>query len=92
MKQLFRCDFCDQIGTAEEIEKHESECIYNYKKRSCLTCKYKEIKKFTSYTCAMNKEIPAGKYFEQCPQYEWDEKDMSKMSVDNIFGSLFGGR
>ena len=91
MKQLFRCDFCDQIGTAEEIEKHEAECIHNYTQRSCLTCKHKQIKSIASYTCALNKEIPAGKYFKQCSQYEWDEKDMSKMSVDNIFCNLFGG-
>ena len=41
MKQLFRCDYCDQTGTAEEIEKHEVRCIHNYTKRSCLTCKHK---------------------------------------------------
>ena len=91
MKQLFRCEYCDQTGTAEEIEKHEAECIHNYTKRSCLTCKHKEIKNWKCYECALNKEIPAGKYIEQCPQYEWDEKDMTKMSVNNVFGNLFGG-
>ena len=91
MKKLFRCDYFDKTGTAEEIEKHEAECIHNYTKRSCLTCKHKEIKTWTRYTCKANKDIPEGKYIEQCPQYEWDEKDMTKMSVNNVFGNLFGG-
>lgn len=90
MKQLFRCDYCDQTGTAEEIEKHEVQCIHNYTKRSCLTCKHKENKSWKSYACALNKEIPEGKYFEQCSQYEWDEKDTTKRSINNIFG-MFGG-
>lgn len=93
MKQLFRCDYCDFTGTAEEIEQHEAQCIHNYTKRSCLTCKHAQMKNFKSYTCALNKEIPEGKYFEQCPQYEWDEKDMARRSLNNVFGGLglFGG-
>ena len=90
MKQLFRCDYCDQIGTAEEIEQHEAECIYNYKKRSCMTCKYAE-NKVLSFKCKLGKEIPKGKYIKQCSQYEWDEKDGTKTSIEDIFGGLFGG-
>ena len=30
MKAIYRCDFCDQTGTAEEIMQHEESCIYNY--------------------------------------------------------------
>ena len=92
MKQLFRCDYCDRTGTAEEIEQHEERCIHNYTKRSCLTCKHKKHKSWNSYECALNKDIPEGKYFEQCSQYEWDEKDGSNLSIDNIIGNLFGGR
>ena len=29
MKQLFRCEYCSETGTAEEITKHEQECTYN---------------------------------------------------------------
>lgn len=91
MKQLFRCDFCDQTGTAEEIEKHEAECIHNYKKRSCFTCKHRKIISLTSYGCALGKEIPIGKYVEQCSQYEWDEKDEAKTTFEDIFDGIFGG-
>ena len=43
MKQLFRCEYCDKTGTAEQIAAHEKECMYNYHKRSCWTCKHAEL-------------------------------------------------
>ena len=91
MKQIFRCEYCDQMGTAEEIEKHELECIHNYTKRSCFTCKHSTTKSWKKYECSLNIDIPEGKYFEQCPQYERDEKDHSTRSYNNVFGNLFGG-
>ena len=91
MKAIFRCEYCDQMGTAEEIEKHEDECIHNRTKRSCLTCKHKVLKSLQKYECALNRDIPDGKYYEQCPQYEWDEKDHSARTWNNVFGNLFGG-
>ena len=91
MKQIFRCEYCDKMGTSEEIEKHEDECIHNHAKRSCLTCKHKVIESMQKYGCSLNKEIPEGKYYEQCPQYEWDERDYTTRYYNNIFGNLFGG-
>ena len=44
MKQLFRCEYCDKTGTAEQIAEHEKECMYNYHKRSCWACKHAEWK------------------------------------------------
>ena len=38
MKPLFRCEYCNKIGTEEELVKHENECINNYTKRSCNSC------------------------------------------------------
>lgn len=88
MKQLFRCEYCSETGTAEEITKHEAECLHNYTKRSCMTCKYVE-NNFTKFTCNAGKDIPEGKYIEQCSNYERDEKDHTGK---NIFsGTLFGG-
>jgi hypothetical protein len=90
MKQLFRCEYCSETGTADEIAKHEAECIFNYDKRSCLTCKHAE-NKFTKYICNAGKDIPEGKYLEQCSNYEWDEKDHTGKSIfgGNLFGGLF---
>ena len=87
MKPIFRCGYCDQTGIKEEIEKHEQECIYNYTKKSCLTCKHAE-NKIVRVTCKRNVEIPDGKMYENCGLYEWDEKHTT--GVTNIFGSLFG--
>ena len=34
MKQLFRCEYCNETG-AEEIQ--DMQCLWNYK-RTCYTC------------------------------------------------------
>lgn len=91
MKQIFRCEYCNETGTAEEMEKHEDACIHNRTKRSCLTCKHATTKSMQKYECALNRDIPEGQYFQQCPQYEWDEKDWASRSWNNVFGNLFGG-
>ena len=88
MKQLFKCDYCSKIGTAEQIAEHEKECMYNYRKRSCWTCKHAEICLLT-VKCKVGVEIPKDKYIENCTEYEWDEKDHSE--IDATAKSLFGG-
>ena len=92
MKPLFRCEYCDKIGTEEELIKHENECINNYTKRSCTTCKHAE-NKITKFNCKLGKAIPEGKFFEFCESYEWDEKDRTSRNpvpFNNLFGGLFG--
>ena len=91
MKQVFRCEYCTETGTAEEIEKHEAGCIHNYNKKSCLTCKHVS-RNLTTYTCNRGRQIPEGKYIEECRYYEWDEKDHTTRSIftGSIFGGLFG--
>lgn len=90
MKQLFRCEYCSEQGTAEEITKHEEECIYNYNKKSCFTCKHRDNKIF-NIICKANKEIPDGKYIEGCSEYEWDEQDHTKVSpfLKGLGGGIF---
>ena len=87
MKLIYRCEYCDKTGTIEEIQKHEEECMYNYHKRSCWTCKHAEVC-LLNVTCKAGKEIPKDKYIEQCNQYEYDEVDHSKVSAAK---TLFGG-
>lgn len=84
MKQLFRCEYCTKQGTAEEITKHEEACLYNYNKKSCFTCKHRQTFAL-GIICKKDKEIPTGKYFENCPQYEWDKEDHANEE------SLFAG-
>ena len=88
MKQLFRCEYCDKIGTAEQIAAHEKECMYNHHKRSCWTCKHAEMCLLT-VKCKVDVEIPKDKYIENCTNYEWDEKDHS--DINATAKSLFGG-
>ena len=91
MKPVFKCDYCTFMGTEDEVSKHEIECIYNYDRKSCNTCKHRKLEGFTKYKCDCGKEIPEGKMYEFCPSYERniESKDISGMK--DLFGGLFGG-
>lgn len=90
MKQIFRCEYCDKLGTEEELITHEDECIYNYTKKSCFTCKYRKagIKSY-EFTCMRRSELPKGCFASYCPDYMWDEKVRS-VPFNDLFGGLFG--
>ena len=39
MYKVYECDFChDTLESTEKMAKHELECLFNPKNRSCLTC------------------------------------------------------
>ena len=93
MKQIFRCEYCDKIGVAEEIAKHEEECIHNYTKRSCMTCEYKELQGIHQVICKAGKEIARDCIIEHCGNYNWDAKDhttRNPVAANNLFGGIFG--
>lgn len=47
MKQMFKCDFCDETGTEDEMQEHEKVCIFNPRVKHCLTCdKYRPMKHY----------------------------------------------
>ena len=90
MKPVFKCDYCSKMGTEEEIREHEPKCFDNYDRRSCFTCIHKTMKtkdKQWYYECKAGVQIPEGKFFEFCPQYERKEKPET---ITNLFGDLFG--
>lgn len=87
MKQLFRCEYCTEVGTEEEIRAHEEGCLWNYTKKSCWTCKHAE-KVLSKIRCTADKEISDGTYIEQCSSYEYDGKDHAR-SLKSPFGSSF---
>lgn len=94
MKALFRCEYCDKIGVAEEIEKHENECIHNRTKRSCFTCKHANKHGFAAlkFACAHGKQIEEDHYYCDCDSYEWDERDhttRNPIASNNLFGGAF---
>ena len=77
MKPVFKCDYCSKMGTEDEIREHEPICMDNYDRRSCYTCGHKQLasqEKQWCYKCKLGKEIPDGKIFEFCPQYERRER------------------
>ena len=87
MKPVFKCDYCDKMGTEEEISEHEPKCYDNYDRKSCFTCIHKRTKSKNNdwvYECEAGIDIPEGKFFEFCSKYEHKEK------ADSLFGNLFG--
>lgn len=90
MKPIYRCEYCNEMGTEDYIREHEEKCLYNYNKKSCLTCKHVERDKI-NYKCKVEKDIPKGQYYLNCDKYEFDEKSHSALNpipYNNIFGSF----
>ena len=96
MKPVFKCDYCSQMGTEEEIREHEDKCYENYNKKSCYTCKHRGKltmeNKLCKYECKAGKDIPAGRIYQFCDLYERKEQTKfgSKGLFENYFGSYFG--
>lgn len=89
MKPVFKCDYCDQMGTEEEIRDHELICTDNYTMRSCYTCRHKKIRFADGkmlFKCEAGEEIPEGKFIEFCKKYERREKPEHPLT--NFFGDL----
>lgn len=40
MREVFKCDYCDYIGTKEEVETHEKVCLGNPDVKCCYNCQY----------------------------------------------------
>ena len=91
MKPVYKCEYCDQMGTKEKIEKHEVECIFNYDRKSCWTCKNRDPNSLFKFKCLLGKEIPEHHIMEFCGNYEWNEQTGHSKDLRDIFGGLFGG-
>lgn len=91
MKPVYKCDYCNFMGTEEATRDHELTCMDNYDRKSCHTCVHKKFGKLDvkviNYECAAGREIPEGKLYEFCPQYERKEKSVYPLT--NLFGGLF---
>ena len=92
MKPVYKCDYCSQMGTEEEIREHEPNCHENYDRRNCWTCVHKRTKYDKDHNwyfeCNAEKEIPKGCIVEFCPKYE--HKTKSGDLFKDIFSDLFG--
>ena len=90
MKPVFKCDYCDFMGTEEEVKEHEEKCTDNYDRCSCYTCEYRKYKSMIQFECANGIEIPEGQIFEFCDKYKRKPKPDSPWS--DLMGGLFGGK
>ena len=88
MKSVFRCEYCDFMGTEDEVLSHEPDCPNNYTRRSCSTCKHKGYVNLKQYKCACGKEIPEGLEMRFCDKY--DRKEKSDTFSDLLSGILGG--
>lgn len=93
MKPAFKCDYCNFIGTEDEVREHEEKCTNNYDRRSCLTCKNQDGFKSIDiknneviYDCKAGKEIPPNQIFDFCPLYERGEDKLCTNVARDIFG------
>ena len=92
MKAIFRCEYCDKLGTLEEIEKHEEVCLFNYTKKSCYTCKQCSLSVLNKITCASGLEVPIDHVMQNCDAWVWDEKTHTSSNpfcTNSMFGGIF---
>ena len=93
MKPVFKCDYCQFMGTEEEVNEHEPKCFDNYDRRSCYTCahrgKMSMVNKLVKYECGKGIDVPEGKIYEFCNSYERKLKPESPL-YDTV-RSFFGG-
>lgn len=90
MKPVFKCDYCDFMGTEGEVKEHEEKCTDNYNRRSCYTCEYRKYKSMTQYECTNGKELPECQIFEFCDKYK--RRPKSDNPWNDLMGGLFGGK
>lgn len=90
MKLVYRCEYCDHMGTEDEVREHEIKCYYNYDRRSCWTCKHRDPSNLMKFKCLLGTEIADGHLIEFCGKYERDGKEHPK-SCSDILRGLFGG-
>ena len=95
MKPAFKCDYCDFIGTEEEVKKHEEECFDNYDKKGCTTCRNRGgltmENEQCKYECKAGKDVPAGNIYINCDLYDRKEKTnkLYDYMKDTIFDKFF---
>ena len=76
MKAVYRCDYCDKMGTEEEIKAHEEVCDRNFNNKGCMTCKNCKTDGILQLQCGKGKEIPEGKQFLHCDDHEHGEPEL----------------
>ena len=75
MKRAYICDYCYRIFSSKDIRKHERDCSFNPKNRTCFTCAHCLTDYETNIKCRVKSQI-AISIFDQdlltakCEMYE----------------------
>lgn len=85
MKPVFKCDYCNFMGTSGEVEKHEQDCMFNYDLHSCHTCAHR-AGTLLSVTCDKGVKVPDNHIYKFCKSYK------RRMEEPGLVDLLFGGR
>jgi len=90
MNLVFKCEYCQQMGTHKEILDHESVCPNNPSVRACTTCG--NATGMIKIQCSLGKEIPSMKCIINCPDYVpgGHPEDKILKSFTDIFGDPIG--
>ena len=86
MKPVYKCDYCDHMGTEDDVKMHEAACDYNFNNKGCMTCKNCKTDGIQQLQCSKGKEIPKGKQFLHCEDYEHGEPEL--VGIMNMFMNM----
>lgn len=89
MKPIYRCEYCDHMGTEDEVREHEKECLKNFNNKGCLTCKHCKTDGLKHMECFYGEEIPEGKQFLHCDKHENGKPEI--VGFMGAFMNVFGG-
>lgn len=87
MQPVFKCEYCDFMGTEKKVKEHELTCFDNYTRRSCFTCKHKGYENLHQLKCAVGREILKDRIWEFCPKYE---RRIKEETLADVFNGMFG--
>jgi hypothetical protein len=76
VKQVWKCDYCSRTHTdADNISKHEHECSFNKKNKTCYTCMYQTEDGY-GYEhipgCEINLDVQNGEDNGKCKGWVWE--------------------
>lgn len=75
MKRAYICDYCYRIFSSKDIRKHERDCSFNPKNRTCFTCAHCLTDYETNIKCRIKSQIAISIFdqdllTENCEMYE----------------------
>ena len=74
MKSVFKCEYCNFMGTKETVEEHEKVCISNPDVKCCQNCRYARE---NPYTISIGYDTPALQY--RCMYKPYNNSRSSKI-------------